>query len=199
MQKPPRKRDSLVLGLKRLRSVVAHARSTIRHWRQRLPAPVKRLLRGTTHLTLHSVLGIFIAVVLIFVLARLWLPTLTERKAEIENYLTSTAGSTVQLDTLDTYWDGLNPGVRVRGFRIGPAAPGQPAIRLKEVRLSLAWLPLLTGRIEINSLTLVEPSLVVERGADGVLRIGGLEAAGQPEMPEQGTATSTPSAAPAPS
>lgn len=187
-QKPPRKRDSMVHGLRHLKSVTAQARGVIRRWRQRLPAPVKRLLRGTTHVTLHSVLGVFIAVVLIFVLARLWLPTLTERKSEIENYLTSTAGSPVKLDTLDTYWEGLNPGVHVRGFSVGPAAPGQPAVRLKEVRLSLAWLPLLTGRIEINSLTLVEPNLVVERGADGALRIGGLETAGQPEEPEQGMA-----------
>lgn len=185
MPKPPRKRDSLVHGLRRLKSAVRHGRSVIRHWRQRLPAPVKRLLRGTTRVTLHSVLGVLIAVVLIFVLARLWLPTLTERKSELESYLTSTAGSPVRFDTLTTYWDGLNPGVDVRGFRIGPAAPGQPAVRLKEVRLSLAWLALLTGRIEINSLTLVEPNLVVERGADGMLRLGGLEAAGQPEPPEQ--------------
>jgi uncharacterized protein (TIGR02099 family) len=186
MQKPPRKRDSLVLGLKRLMGVAVQARSTVHRWRQRLPAPVKRLLRGTTHVTLHSVLGVFIAVVLIFVLARLWLPTLTERKSEIENYLTSTAGSQVRFDTLDTYWDGLNPGVHVRGFQIGPAAPGQPVIRLKEVRLSLAWLPLLTGRIEINSLTLVEPRLAVERGPDGALHISGLETADQPEQSEQG-------------
>src|SRR4030067_689316 len=108
--------------------------------------------------------------------ALLWLPTLAERKEEIESYISAALGNPVTLGTLDTYWDGLNPGVRVQGLRVQSAATGQQAIRLKELRLSLGWWPLLTGRIEINSLVLVEPSLTVERQADGRLRISGLEA-----------------------
>jgi uncharacterized protein (TIGR02099 family) len=173
MHQPAAKSPTL---LARLKHQALTARRAVRAWRQRLPQPVKRALRRATHWTLHSTLGVVIAIVLIFVAAHLWLPTLAERKGEIESYISSTIGNPVILGTLDTYWDGLNPGIRVQGLRVQSAATGQQAIRLKELRLSLAWWPLLTGRIEINSLVLVEPSLTVERQADGRLRIGGIEA-----------------------
>jgi uncharacterized protein (TIGR02099 family) len=160
----------------RLKRQAQTARRAIRAWRLSLPQPVKRALRRVTQWTLHSTLGIVIAVLLIFAAAYLWLPTLAERKGEIESYISSTIGNPVTLGKLDTYWDGLNPGIRVQGLRVQSAATGRQAIRLKELRLSLAWWPLLTGRIEINSLVLVEPSLTVERQADGRLRISGIEA-----------------------
>ncbi len=177
MPKPARKPQTFAA---RIRRRAQDARSVLQSLRQRLPSPVKRILRRVTHWTLHSVLGVVISVVLIFVAAHLWLPTLAERKGEIESYISSALGNPVTLGTLDTYWDGLNPGVRVQGLRVQSAATGEQALRLKEMRLSLGWWPLLTGRIEINSLVLVEPSLMVERRADGRLRIGGLEAANTP-------------------
>ena len=156
------------------------ARAALRALHQRLPASLQRAIRRTTHWTLHSMLGVVISVVLIFVAAHLWLPTLAERKGEIESYLSSTAGNPVTLGTLDTFWSGLNPGVRVQDFRMNSTSTGQAAIHLKEVRLSLAWGPLFIGRIVINSLVLVEPNLAVERRADGSLRVSGIETAAVP-------------------
>jgi uncharacterized protein (TIGR02099 family) len=172
MHKPVRKSPS---RLSRVRHYAQTARAAVRSLRQRLPQPVKRALRRATHWTLHSTLGVVIAIALIFLAAHLWLPTLAERKGEIESYISSRLGNPSTLDTLDTYWDGLNPGVRVQGLRVQFAATGQQAMQLKELRLSLAWWPLLTGRIEINSLVLVEPNLAVERQPDGRLRISGFE------------------------
>src|SRR4030066_186890 len=166
MHKPGRKSPS---RLSRVRHYAQTARAAVRSLRQRLPQPGKRAWRRATHWTLHSTLGVVISIVLIFLAAHLWLPTLAERKGEIESYISAALGNPVTLGTLDTYWDGLNPGVRVQGLRVQSAATGQQAIRLKELRLSLAWWPPLTGRIEINSLVLVEPSLTVERQADGRL------------------------------
>jgi uncharacterized protein (TIGR02099 family) len=177
MQKPVRKSTS---RLTRLRLAAQTARTAVRSFRQSLPQPVRRILRRVTHWTLHSTLGVLISIVLIFVAAHLWLPTLAERKGEIETYISLALGNPVKLSALDTYWDGLNPGVRVQGLRVQSAATGQQAIRLREMRLSLGWWPLLTGRIEISSLVLVEPSLTVERQADGRLRISGLEATTTP-------------------
>lgn len=168
--------DKLKARLVRMKHGVHTARGVVRAWRLRLPPPLKRVLRRATHWTLHSTLGVVIAIALIFGAVVLWLPTLADRKGEIESYLSTTLGNPVTLDALDTYWEGLNPGVRVKGLRVQSAATGLQAIRLKEMRLSLAWWPLLTGRIEINSLVLVEPSLTAERAADGRLRIGGIEA-----------------------
>jgi len=177
MHKPVRKSPS---RLTRFKHAAQTARGAVRSLRQRLPLPVKRALRRATHWTLHSTLVVVTVIVLIFLAAHLWLPTLAGRKGEIETYISTTLGNPVTLGTLDTYWDGLNPGVRVQGLRVQSATTGQQAIRLKEMRLSLGWWPLLTGRIEINSLVLVEPRLTLERQADGQLRISGLEAAATP-------------------
>lgn len=172
MPKSARKSKSLVA---RIRHHVQTVHSAVLSLYQRMPQPVKRALHRTTHWTLHSTLGVVISVVLIFVAAHLWLPTLADRKEEIETYISVALGNPSRLDALDTYWDGLNPGVRVKGLRVHSADTGLQAMQLKELRLSLAWWPLLTGRIEINSLVLVEPVMAVERQPDGKLRVSGYE------------------------
>lgn len=182
--KPPRRR-SPAAALRRAAQAWAAARAAVRRLRQRLPPPVKLLLRRTTRWTLHSFLGVLIALVLIFVAARVWLPTLAERKAEIESYLTATVGNRVAFDSLATYWDGLNPGVRAQGFRVYSKTGREPAVGLREVRLSLAWWPLLRGSIAINSLVLVEPRLAVERQPDGRLRVTGIEVEGLQDPAQQ--------------
>lgn len=165
------------LSTTRLRQQALAVRQALRALRQRLPSPVKRALRRTTKWTLHSILGVVISVALIFTAAYVWLPTLLiERKAEIESYLSDTLRNPVTLGELSPNWDGLNPGVRVQGLRVQSATTGEQAFRLKEMRISISWFALLTGRIEINSLVLVEPNLTVERQADGVLRVSGLDA-----------------------
>ena len=79
------------------------------------------------------------------------------------------------IERLESYWDGLNPGLRAFDFAVVVAARDRPVVQLKELRLSLSWLPLLIGRVEINSLLLVRPSLAFERLADGRFAISGLD------------------------
>lgn len=174
MPQPTRK---FKLTATRLKQQALALRQGLRALRQRLPSSVKRALRRTTKWTLHSILGVLISVALIFTAAYVWLPTLLiERKTEIESYLSATLRNPVTLGELSPNWDGLNPGVRVQGLRVQSATTSEQAFRLKEMRISISWFALLTGRIEINSLVLVEPSLTVERQADGQLRISGLDA-----------------------
>lgn len=169
------------LSVTRMKQQVLALRQALRALRQRLPSPLKRALRRTTKWTLHSMLGVLISVALIFAAAYILLPKLLiERKVEIESYLSGTLRNPVTLGELGPNWDGLNPGVRVQGLRVQSATTGEQAFRLKEMRISLSWFALLTGRIEINSLVLVEPSLTLERQADGLLRISGLDASAVP-------------------
>lgn len=113
---------------------------------------------------------------LVFSVARLWLlPALAEKNLEIVAYLNEQSGYPVTIDRLESYWDGFNPGLRAYDFAVAADDRGRSVARLKELRLSLAWLPLLIGRIEINTLVLVEPRLVFERLADGNFRIGGFD------------------------
>lgn len=170
----PKTPSPLAVFLNRLRPALKRARQVARDLRQRLPVPVKRWLRRTTLWSANTAVGIALLFAIVVAIAHLWLPTLTDRKAEIEQYLGKAIGNPVDFDTLDTFWDGLNPGVHVQGFRVHAPASGETAVQLKGVRLALAWWPLLTGRIEIRSLLLNEPSLTLERQADGRLQVVGL-------------------------
>jgi len=158
-----------------LRQRLQHTWQRARAWHHQLPSRIKRIVRRTTLWSANSLLGIVLVFSLTLVAAHLWLPTLTERKAEIESYLSSAIKNPVQFDTLGTFWDGLNPGIYVQGFQVQSSRTGQTAVRFKGVRLALAWWPLLTGRIEIRSLLLIEPHLVLERLADGGLHIAGVD------------------------
>src|SRR4030067_205522 len=89
MHKPVRKSPS---RLSRVRHYAQTARAAVRSLRQRLPQPGKRALRRATHWTLHSTLGVVISIVLIFLAAHLWLPTLAERKGEVESYISAARG-----------------------------------------------------------------------------------------------------------
>jgi len=187
-KKPPGKisllRERLAVVTRVVREGHAQLRVMFRHWRNRLPAPVKRALRRTTRWTLHSLNGVLMAVVLLFIAAHLWLPTLADRKEQIEGVISTELGAPVRIEQIETFWDGLNPGIRLHGLRMQDAAGGETAIGLRELRLSLSWRPLLTGRIAINSLVVVEPSLIAERLANGQFRITGLNlpATGGTEM-----------------
>jgi len=183
---PVRKRDRVRQLWLQLRAWYSAARTAVRRVRLRLPQPVRWLLRRGTRFSLHAVNGVLITIVLLFVAAYLWLPTLAARKAEIELYVGQAVGNPVRFDQLETFWDGLNPGVRVQGFQVKSAATGETAASLREVRLSLAWWPLLTGRIEIGTLLLVEPNLALERAADGRLRVTGIEMQGGADPALQG-------------
>lgn len=117
-----------------------------------------------------------VALVLLAVLfsaARIWLPVLAEKKDDIERYLSSISAYQIRIEKLDTYWDGLHPGLELHGLGVYVADSVTPALRFKEVRVSLALLPLLHGSLEVDKLVVVHPRLSAERLADGQLRIVG--------------------------
>ena len=113
----------------------------------------------------------------LLVVAHAWLPTVAGRKDEIAHYISQRSAYHVQIDRSEAYWRGLNPGLRVYGLSV-LSGSGQSVVQLKEVRITLAWLPLMIGQFEINSLKLVQPRLSFERLANGSFRIGGLDAVG---------------------
>lgn len=107
--------------------------------------------------------------------ARLLLPEIETRKAEIEQYLSTRTAHVVRIEKLSAYWDGLLPGVHIEGLNVSPAADPRPALRLAELHATFALLPLVWGQIEIRSLVLTGPSVTIERLADGRMRVVGFE------------------------
>ena len=116
---------------------------------------------------------VLVLLAIVFSVARLLLPSLVDRKDDLEEYLSRRSSHQVRIEQLSAYWDGLHPGLRVTGLQVYASEGLRPAIRLSEMRVSLALVPLLWGNFEINSLVVVNPSLALERLDDGRFRISG--------------------------
>jgi len=125
--------------------------------------------------TLYISVVVLVLLTIAFSIARHLLPMITGQKQNLEEYLSQRSGHQVRIESLHAYWDGLYPGARVQGLQVFAVDGVRPAIRLSEVRISLALLPLLWGDFEINSLVVVSPSLALERLTDGRYRISGFD------------------------
>ncbi len=134
--------------------------------------------RVTLHIgrwTMYVSATILVLVALIFTLARIGLPALAGKKDEIESFISEKSSYPVRIGKLDAYWEGLRPGLRIEGLEIFSSADLTRAIRLGEVRVSLALFPLVWGELQIDSLVVAKPSLALERLVDGRLRVTGFE------------------------
>lgn len=134
--------------------------------------------RVTLHLsrwTLYISTALLVLLTIVFMIARFLLPMIAEQKPNLELYLSQRSGHQVRIESLHAYWDGMHPGARLQGLQVFAADRVNPTIRLNEVRLSLALLPLLWGNFEINSLVVVNPSMALERLSDGRFRISGFD------------------------
>ena len=137
---------------------------------------VGRVTMHVSRWSLYVSAVLLVLLVIIFIVARFTLPMIEKQKPALEQYLSSRSGHLVRIESLHAYWEGLHPGVQLTGLRMYTPDNPQPSIRLGEVRISLALLPLLWGRLDINSLVVVNPSLALERLADGRFRITGFDA-----------------------
>lgn len=146
--------------------------------KKRLRQYVFHIGRATWHVsrwTLYVSAVLSVLLTIVFLVAFFLLPMIADRKTDLEQYLSERSGHQVRIESLAAYWDGLHPGARARGLQVYAADGVKPAIRLSEVRISLALLPLLWKEFGINSLVVVNPSLALERLADGRFRISGFD------------------------
>jgi uncharacterized protein (TIGR02099 family) len=146
--------------------------------KKRLHHAARHFGRATVHVGRWAWYGSAVMLALlaaVFTAARLLLPLVAEKQADLEEYLSRRSGHPVRIEKLTGYWDGLHPGLHIRGLKVFAADGTRPAVRLDELRLSLALTPLLLGNVEIHSLTLTRPSLAFERLADGRFRISGFD------------------------
>ncbi|HYM48192.1 MAG TPA: AsmA family protein, partial [Burkholderiaceae bacterium] len=116
---------------------------------------------------------------IVLVAARLLLPSVADKKDEIEALLVRESGYTVRIEQVEGYWDYLYPGLRMRGIAVSDDSGQRPAVRMTELRFSLKILPLFVGRLDIHSAVLVQPSFALERLEDGRFQITGFGASEQ--------------------
>lgn len=139
---------------------------------------LQRLKTGTRHVgrwLWYLSVGLLAVVAIVFTIARVGLPALVAKKTEIENFITDKTDHPIRIADLEAHWDGWRPGLQIKGLEIFSSTDLTRAIRLGEVRVSLAVLPLVWGEVQINSLVIVKPSLSLERMVDGRFRITGLQ------------------------
>ncbi len=144
--------------------------------RKKIQRVAFHLGRWTLHVsrwTLYVLAGVLVLLAIVLTLLRVALPTLAKNKTEIEQYLSERTNYSVHIAELQTYWDGWHPGMRIQGLDIYSPVDLTRALRLGEVRISLALLPLLWGELRVDSLVLVRPSMGLERLADGRLQVTG--------------------------
>lgn len=107
-------------------------------------------------------------------LARLWLPTLVDRKADVEQFLTSKTTYEFSIDRLSTYWDGIYPGLKLHGLHLKDKGGAGEVLKFDEVRASIGLLPLFKGSLQLGKFTIINPELELGRNSEGRFYLRGL-------------------------
>jgi len=104
-------------------------------------------------------------------------PQVEAHRAEIAQWLSSRIGQPVEIDAIVTGWNGWNPELSVRGFRVRDrgASAGGPLLELPRVDLVIAWTSLPLLDLRLKALLIDSPRLAVRRDPSGRLHIGGIE------------------------
>ena len=101
-------------------------------------------------------------------------PKLESNRDRVAQLLATEIGHPVEIDALQTGWDGWNPELDIRGFRILDRNDGSPLLALPELRLVVAWTSVLFVDLRLKELAIEHPQLVLSRDDKGMLHIAGM-------------------------
>ena len=139
-----------------------------------IPPALIRVVRivGITGLT---ALALFCAILLAvrFVV----FPRVEAYRDDLIAALSKQLGQPVEIDGLATGWDGWNPKLVIRGFRVrsGAGAVAAPLLDLPEVDLIVAWTSLPLLDLRLKRLVIERPRLAIRRDRGGMLHVAGME------------------------
>lgn len=117
---------------------------------------------------------LFVVATVALTIFRYWLPALSERKVEIETFVSQQIGQQVRIGTMSADWRGLYPSLHVKDLVLHSDDGEEEKLRLEELSLILDLVPLLQGRFAFRQVTLQKPRIEVIRHADGIIRVGRL-------------------------
>lgn len=139
-------------------------------------SPMSLLRRLKALLTTSMLLGLVLLALLVSVV-RLAPPLTGEYRDAIAGRLSERLGYRMSIGTLRLGLSGLHPRLRLEGVALDRPGAGTRALALRAIELDLDLLASLLSRsVRISGVTLVGARLVLERGADGRLRLHGLDA-----------------------
>ena len=120
---------------------------------------------------------LFVVVAVATTVFRFWLPALVDRKAEVENFLTSQIGQSVVIGELAADWQGLYPALHARKLVLkNPEGENDVLLSLDEMSLYLDIVPLIQGNFVFREIILKRPVINVSRSPEGDIYIGGFKA-----------------------
>jgi len=105
------------------------------------------------------------------------LPHIESYRDTLASMLTKELGHPVEIATLTTDWDGWNPKLLVKGFRVLESASSDalPLVDLPEVALVVSWTSVPLFALRLKELAIERPRLAIRRNRAGHLQVGGME------------------------
>jgi len=119
---------------------------------------------------------LFVAATVALTVFRYWLPALSERKVEIETFVSQQIGHKVTIGEMSADWRGLYPSLHIKDLLLHGEDGREEKLSLEELSLTLDLVPLLQGRFVFRQVTLLKPRIEVTRTREGNIRIGRLPA-----------------------
>src|SRR4051812_3355140 len=116
-------------------------------------------------------------------------PQVESRRDDIAHWMAKRMGQPVEIDGFITGWDGWNPKLSVRGFRVRANDDGHGVLlELPRVDLVVAWTSLPLLDLRLKELLIDGPRLAVRRDAAGRLHLAGIEREGDAAGDDTGVA-----------
>jgi uncharacterized protein (TIGR02099 family) len=151
---------------------LAHHLSPIMPSTARAPTWTGRLARLAAKLAVTA-LGVVLA--LLLGIRVVVYPQLEARHADVARWLGARIGQPVEIDEIVTGWDGWNPKLSIRGFRLRDRVHDNVVLDLPRVDLRVAWTSIPRLDLRLSELEIDAPRLAVRRDARGRLHVGGFE------------------------
>jgi uncharacterized protein (TIGR02099 family) len=102
-------------------------------------------------------------------------PQLEAHRADIAGWLSARIGQPVEIDAIVTGWNGWNPELSIRGFRLRAAHDHATLLELPRVDLVVAWTSIPRLDLRLKALAIEAPRLAVRRDTSGRLHVAGFE------------------------
>ncbi|HJU24267.1 MAG TPA: DUF3971 domain-containing protein, partial [Casimicrobiaceae bacterium] len=140
------------------------------------PAP-SRLDRVARFAAKAVVVGFGAFFVLLLAIRVVAYPQLAAHRDDIARWLSQRIGQPVTIDDIVTGWDGWNPRLSIRGFRVQERDAHTPLFELPRVDLVVAWTSLPRLDLRLKELEIDSPRLSVRRDVNGRLHLAGFDLA----------------------
>jgi len=117
----------------------------------------------------YSGIAVSVLLIAILVAARVWLPDIAAKKAEIETFVSEQTGLSISTSKIKPYWNGLYPGLIITDARLSDPEQPTKELVLSEIRASLAIFPFFRGSVEFSEVVLVSNSIHLAKRKSGDL------------------------------